>query len=1381
MRSWDQNQNSYKEENTQDDWSKLPFKERAALIGLGVQNNIYDINTIRDTYNKYASGGNISIKPENRGKFTELKERTGKSSTWYKEHGTPEQKKMAVFALNARKWNHKHEGTSSDSQLHISVPVQHNDNTYVARQEPLVVVSDDNGDVTGLQPYSQPILYTFETPFEKTMYSGLLQANPGHEEQMLQEVKRTSQRIQNQANQSYQQGSVQQLKHAIANQTNLNYIQQLQKEQNDREETQIRLPYILEDGLNAISPTWYYNKLADDEHKITSELGQLAGDVFMDPTTYMSMGIVPAIKTGGNKIIKMGLKNYAKSVARHTKNKLHYTLHPFEFNQKVNQHNFDLKGILKQEHDNAKKALNDQNVIINAFIDKKLPTFEKKLSQNEYREYINNYSKQLKNLNEKIVRGIPLTKKERTFIAKARSAEDLFFSTRTPDFEKMSIDDIKALLFKNINYVTPDIAKNFLSNYEIEKDVVGNVRIKLKHPITDGFNASNFVTPQYVIHDFSDLNKVISGEIVFPDLPGFSLQSTIPIKDLNSQIENIPIIRTDIFAGSIDQLNVPEEYTKLLQKNIEYLEKTFDNKFKPFGSAQGVVGAGFPHATHDIDGYMTEEAFEAWRKKNSNIPINQISSDTYKINLFNDKIGDEGLIDVNVIRSNKRGSITGERALEMYRQIDPEGYSIAAEKAQLHNRNIEDYINVTPKELYEMYNPTQKTIIDSFEINPHVGNKEKHSGRPFVYLSYADENEVANALKQFSKNIGATEGFPAELKELSDVKANLEILKEIGFPGNLNVIAASPQKMKNALDYWYLNQTVHMRGAGIGATNAKNLRNQYREWVMKGGNVYGAGLNTELFGNSNFGPLQAHFQVQPITPINRASSLKERVKEINRFTGSSDYIFNQQEQQQLVNIAKKCNLPADIQQKLLVAKNANDILNIIPDTGRESKAFLQAMRDEMGIVSLTRNKVYRQGLYSSITGILPENQLFVFQPQGGHQMQLSGIVDRKSFPSMQNSSVDKMDLESQLNYVLNFQITNMEDKRRNRILYQLDPFRLKENHGLHPTNADELRIAYAKMYRKQYEKDHPEIDELKAKLNSSLDQYNKNLHNNHLMQMDIINNLHKANKTAKIAGGVGLSIPASIGSYKIIKKAIELGKENTKRHEEQKKIRQQSIQKAQGGYLQNLTTKPFSYYPIPTVRYDNGGHLYGLGSWLKKLLGLDGIDDNDIAVRQAYAESGFDSNAVSSTGAAGIFQIRQNALDDYNKANNTNYKTSDLKNDTLSTQVRNWIVNSYMNRPWNTKENMPDSIKYARTLAAHNFGATNMINGLNKAKADGKDIYGQGDTIDWSFMDYWPKETRDYVNFILRGQDNSLHRNEAAFQVKKKLKSKTVKTIKNTK
>lgn len=80
--------------------------------------------------NEYRHGGGIHIKPENRGKFTRLKERTGHSASWFKEHGTPAQKKMAVFELNARKWKHGlggnlFGGTSQPTQkMQIGLDVQ---------------------------------------------------------------------------------------------------------------------------------------------------------------------------------------------------------------------------------------------------------------------------------------------------------------------------------------------------------------------------------------------------------------------------------------------------------------------------------------------------------------------------------------------------------------------------------------------------------------------------------------------------------------------------------------------------------------------------------------------------------------------------------------------------------------------------------------------------------------------------------------------------------------------------------------------------------------------------------------------------------------------------------------------------------------------------------------------------------------------------------------------------------------------------------------------------------------------------------------------------------------------------------------------------------
>ena len=68
----------------------------------------YDGDKVRHLRNiGYKDGKSpIYIKPANRGKFTALKKRTGHSASWFKAHGTPAQKKMAVFALNAKKWKH---------------------------------------------------------------------------------------------------------------------------------------------------------------------------------------------------------------------------------------------------------------------------------------------------------------------------------------------------------------------------------------------------------------------------------------------------------------------------------------------------------------------------------------------------------------------------------------------------------------------------------------------------------------------------------------------------------------------------------------------------------------------------------------------------------------------------------------------------------------------------------------------------------------------------------------------------------------------------------------------------------------------------------------------------------------------------------------------------------------------------------------------------------------------------------------------------------------------------------------------------------------------------------------------------------------------------
>lgn len=54
----------------------------------------------------FSKGGGIHIKPENKGKFNALKERTGKTTEELTHSKNPLTRKRAIFAQNAKKWHH---------------------------------------------------------------------------------------------------------------------------------------------------------------------------------------------------------------------------------------------------------------------------------------------------------------------------------------------------------------------------------------------------------------------------------------------------------------------------------------------------------------------------------------------------------------------------------------------------------------------------------------------------------------------------------------------------------------------------------------------------------------------------------------------------------------------------------------------------------------------------------------------------------------------------------------------------------------------------------------------------------------------------------------------------------------------------------------------------------------------------------------------------------------------------------------------------------------------------------------------------------------------------------------------------------------------------
>ena len=68
-----------------------------------------------------AKGSGIHIKKENRGKFTETKKRTGKTTEELTHSKNPLTRKRAIFAQNAKKWKHKDGGEVHKPNNHRSI------------------------------------------------------------------------------------------------------------------------------------------------------------------------------------------------------------------------------------------------------------------------------------------------------------------------------------------------------------------------------------------------------------------------------------------------------------------------------------------------------------------------------------------------------------------------------------------------------------------------------------------------------------------------------------------------------------------------------------------------------------------------------------------------------------------------------------------------------------------------------------------------------------------------------------------------------------------------------------------------------------------------------------------------------------------------------------------------------------------------------------------------------------------------------------------------------------------------------------------------------------------------------------------------------------
>lgn len=141
-----------------------------------------------------------------------------------------------------------------------------------------------------------------------------------------------------------------------------------------------------------------------------------------------------------------------------------------------------------------------------------------------------------------------------------------------------------------------------------------------------------------------------------------------------------------------------------------------------------------------------------------------------------------------------------------------------------------------------------------------------------------------------------------------------------------------------------------------------------------------------------------------------------------------------------------------------------------------------------------------------------------------------------------------------------------------------------------------------------------------------------------------------------------------------------------------------------------------------------------------------GLDLAEMKMRQRYAESGFRDNLTSKAGAKGRYQIMPITLQEYTERTG---KTGDLMDASFNEGIRDWYMDTRLPQFSVMKRGNPtDLVREYRRYAAYNMGPGALNKALTKAEKDGIDI---DNTTDW--VSYLPKETRDYVSFIVGGQD----------------------------
>ena len=486
----------------------------------------------------------------------------------------------------------------------------------------------------------------------------------------------------------------------------------------------------------------------------------------------------------------------------------------------------------------------------------------------------------------------------------------------------------------------------------------------------DIYDPNQYVkTGHFEIPDFKT-DKSISGDIKLnPYISDYKFK-TATGNEINMKLSTPEIRQPESDVNKLRQT---------LRDNIDYVKQQIPG-FKEFGSAAGVSDGGLTHITHDIDGYLTKGQFDEFAKSHKVSTKSEGNTYVYHVG------GDDGLgadsprnIDINIIHA-KDGYAQNSRTKEMYKQFFPDEYhkvvsQIKTGKLKYGPNGELPILDIngkplTSEQVFDKYNPLQKTIMDSLEIDPSKAGKEKHAGRFIEYLSGDNQKAVHDALLSHAKMKVGSQARLLPKMEFGSKDENVKLLKEIGLSGHLDDIASNNDKMQNALDYWYLTN------GGIFQRNISNkvqpneylspevMHKAFREWSAdtKGGSSSGFGLNTTVGGISGFNdntPTSVAGWIQPkIKGLYDLKNAKQVVDLVKRINGDSQRIMTDGEIDLFNNLTNQ-RIPHNMTVK--------DVLQRSNNTADQVKSKLQQFSDQTGINAF-QGKIYNR--YNKYGGII---------------------------------------------------------------------------------------------------------------------------------------------------------------------------------------------------------------------------------------------------------------------------------------------------------------------------------------------------------------------------------------------------------------------------